>query len=97
MLTEELRNKLIELMKTDPQAAIEELKKDPKLLEILLSADQELKKTQEQLYTEKIKYVNMTTATQNDLQKKAQELKTTQGLLIGAGIVLILALLSKKR
>jgi hypothetical protein len=96
MLTDELRKKLIKLMQENPQEAMKELQKDPKLLEILLNNDSELKKTKEELNNERIKYVNMTSDMQVQLRQKAADLKTTQGLLIGAGVLFLLSLLGKK-
>ena len=103
MLTEELRKKLIELMKNEPQAAIKEIEKDPRILDILLNNDLRLENEKKekdryarQLETEKrekIKYVNMTYDMQSRLEKKARHLRTTQGLLIGAGVLLLLSLL----
>ena len=95
MLSDDLRNKLLELMKTKPQEAIKEFQKDPKLLEILLNSDNELNKTKEQLNNDRIKYVNMTSAMQKDLKEQAAKLKTTQGLLIGAGLLWFLNLLDE--
>ncbi len=96
MLIQELRDKLINLMKEHPQKAIEELQKDPRLVDILLNNDNELKKTKEQLHNERIKYVNMTSQMQLELKQRSVELKISQGLLIGAGVLLLLSLLKKK-
>lgn len=100
MLSKELREKLIELMKKVPKEAIKEIEKDPKILEILLNNDLRLENEKEryakQLETEKrekIKYINMTYDMQVRLEEKARQLRTTQGLLIGAGILLLLSLL----
>ena len=94
MLTDNLRTNLIDLMKTNPQEAIKEFQKDPKLFEILLSQNTELNKTKEQLNNDRIKYINMTSAMQNNLKEQAEKLKTTQGLLIGVGLLWFLNRLS---
>lgn len=99
MLSDDLRNKLMELMKTNPQQAIKEFQKDPKLLEFLLDSDNELKKTKEQLNnerTERIKYVNMNSAIQASLEEQAAKLKTTQGVIIGVGVLWFLKMLSEE-
>ncbi|MFO0795832.1 MAG: hypothetical protein U0586_17420 [Candidatus Brocadiaceae bacterium] len=93
MLSDELRNKLIEKIKTDPKAAIAELEKEPKLLEFLLNSSQQLENEKR----EKIKYVNMTSQMRTELEEKSKELKISQGLLIGGGVLLMLALLSRKK
>ncbi|MBI5391414.1 hypothetical protein HZB00_00260 [Candidatus Woesearchaeota archaeon] len=92
MLSKELREKLIQAMKKDPKEALKEIEKDPRILEFLLNRDQEA----EMERNEKIKYVNMTYEMQNKLAEEAKKLNTTQGLLIGAGILLILSLLDKE-
>lgn len=91
-LTEEIRNKLLEKAEKDPSAAIEEIKKDPNILKLLLNSD----KQAEQEKNEKIRYVNMTYDMQRQLDQRAQELNTTKGLLIGAAIFVFLAALSKE-
>lgn len=83
-------------MKENPQEAIKELQNDPKLLELMLHNDDELKKTKQELNNERIKYVNMTNQMQQELVVQAEKLNTTQGLLIGAGVLLLLSLLRKK-
>jgi len=89
MLTQDLRNKLVHAIKTDPKEAIKFIEKDPRILELLLNNDREL----EQEKNEKIKYVNITHQMQSQLQEEAKKLNTTQGLLIGAGVLLLLTLL----
>ena len=89
MLTKELREKLIELMKNKPKEAIKEIEKEPQILKILLNSDNEAENERK----EKLKYVNMTSQMQTQLEQKSKDLKTTQGILIGAGILLILSLL----
>ena len=96
MLTQEIRTKLIEQIQENPQKAIEEIKKDPEILKFLLARDTELNKTKEQLANERIKYVNMNSQMQRQLDEQAKKLKTTQGLLIGAGVLWFLSLLDKK-
>lgn len=89
MLSQDLRNQLIHSMRTNPKDAIKEIEKDPRILEILLNNIETEK-------NEKIKYINMTSQMQLQLEQKAKQLKITQGLLIGAGILLILSLLDNK-
>ncbi|MFC1728213.1 hypothetical protein ACFLZ7_01965 [Nanoarchaeota archaeon] len=96
MLSDQLRNQFMDLMKTDPQKAIKELQKDPKLLQILLNENNELKKTKEKFNNERIKYINMNSAMQDELREQATKLNTTQGLLIGAGVLFFLKLLSEE-
>lgn len=93
VLSQELRKKLVKLIKENPKKAIKELEKDPRILDILLNSDVELKKTQEETKNEKIKYVNMTAHMQHQLKEQAEKLRISQGLLIGAGILLLLSLL----
>lgn len=95
MLSEELRIKLAQMMKDNPQEAIKEIQNDPKLLEILLNNDNELHKTKQELNNERTKYVNMTSSMQQDLREKSAQLKVSQGLLIGAGVLLLLKLLDE--
>ena len=91
MLSEDFRKELIKKMKENPKEAIAELEKQPKILDILLASDEEAQKQAK----EKVKYVNMTQSMQSQLAQKSKELRTSQGLLIGAGILLILSLLDK--
>ena len=95
MLSDELRNKFAQMMKENPQGAINELQKDPKLLEILLNSDNELNKTKQEINNERTKYVNMTSTMQQELKEKSAQLKISQGLLIGAGVLLLLKLLDE--
>lgn len=89
MISDELRKKLLESMKKEPKEAIKEIEHNPKILELLLndSKEAELEKN------EKIKYINMTSSMQSQLEQKSKELKTTQGVLIGVGILFLLSLL----
>ena len=91
MLTENLRKELIEKIRNHPKEAIKIIEKEPKILEILLNATKEAEKEK----AEKIKYVNMTMQMEQQLQEKAKQLNTTQGLLIGAGVLWLLSLLDK--
>jgi hypothetical protein len=93
MLTEELTKRLKELIIKDPKQAIEEIGKNPQILKALLDS-QEDTETEKR---EKLKYVNMNRQMQFQLEEKSKELNTTQGVLIGAGIFLLLALLSKSK
>ena len=71
---------------------MKEIEKDPGILKLLLNSDREAEIER----TEKIKYVNMTYDMQNRLSQESKKLKVTQGLLIGAGILLLLALLDER-
>ena len=90
----------MEMVRTNPAEAVKEVEKDPKLLGILLSNDQELKQTKAELSrerNERIKYINMTSAMQAELEQKAKQLQTSQGLLIGVGLLFFLEMLSKRK
>ena len=91
MLSDALVQTLKEKMKNDPSEVIKEIEHNPKILELLLnnSGEVELQKN------EKIKYINLTSNMNKQLQEKSDQLKITQGLLIGAGIFLILSLLDE--
>ena len=88
MITQELVNRLTQLIKEMPKEAIKEIEQEPKILEVLLNSAKDAN-------VEKTRYVNMTSDMQQKLQEKSKELKVTQGLLIGAGVLLILSLLEK--
>ena len=92
MLTEELRTKLVQTIKDDPREAIKLIKKEPKILDLLLNSENQLAQERQ----EKIKYINMTQQMNLQLQQEAKKLKKTQGILIGAGLLLLLSLLEKK-
>lgn len=92
MITDELRQKLVEKMRENPKEVIRVLEEEPKLLEALLNSAQEANREK----NEKIRYVNMTIDMQRQLQEKAKELNTTQGILMGAGLLLLLSLLDRK-
>ena len=63
------------------------MKIEIKISEILLIGDEELNKNRDYIRNERIKHVKMTSHMQNKLQEQAQKLRTTQGLLIGAGLL----------
>lgn len=86
-----IQKKLMQIMKDDPKEAIKIIENEPKLLEILLTSEDQLEKEK----SEKIKYINMTRGMEIQLQEAAKKLKTTQGLLIGAGIFWLLSNLKK--
>jgi hypothetical protein len=90
MLTEELREKLMNLLRENPTEALKEIEKDPKILEILLSSDKSTKDSEEKV----VKYINMNNQMQSQLAEQAQRLNTTQGLLIGTGLMLLLSLIN---
>lgn len=93
MLTEELTKKLKELILKDPKTALAEIGKNPQILKALLDSQDNIEKEKR----EKLKYVNMNQQMQFQLEQKSKELKTTQGVLIGAGIFLLLALLGNSK
>ncbi len=72
-------------MVKDPKEAVKEIEKDPQLLNILLDAE-----------SEKTKYIKMNDDLQKRLQQQADKLNVTQGLLIGAGLLLLLSLLDDR-
>lgn len=92
MLTKELRDKLIRSFKENPKEAIRTIEKEPQILDILLQSDKQV----ENEIQEKIKYVNMNTQMQAKLEEEAKKLKTTQGVLIGAGLLFFLSLLEDR-
>jgi len=91
MLTKELREKLRQEIKSDPRRVVELLEKEPQIIEILLDSDEQI----EQERNEKIKYVNMSAEMDRQLRNKANQLKTTQGALIGTAILSLLLLFDK--
>jgi hypothetical protein len=91
MISQELRERLVKEFRESPKKALKMIEEDPQILEILLNSDKEA----EMQKNEKIKYVNMTYNMQAQLQEEAKKLNTTQGLLIGAGVLLLLSLLEK--
>jgi len=86
MLSDIIRKDLRKKLTENPKAAVREIEKDPQILKMLLDSD-----------GEKIKYIKMNEELQNMLQKKANDLNTTQGWLLGAGILLLLSLMSSDR
>ena len=74
-------------MKENPNKAAKEIADNPKILEILLSSDDQL----EHERNEKIKYINMSQEMQRQLQEISNRLKISQGALIGAGVLFILS------
>ena len=76
-------------MKDKPKDAIKEIEKNPQILKILLNDNNRAEVERK----EKLKYVNMNYQMQTQLEQKSKQLKTTQGVLIGAGILLLLSLL----
>jgi hypothetical protein len=93
MLSEELSKKLKELILKDPKLALDEIGKNPQILKALLNSQDEATNERK----DKLKYVNMNQQMQIQLEQKSKELNTTQGVLIGAGIFILLALLSKSK
>lgn len=82
MLSDEFREILRKKLSKNPKEAIKEIEKDPQILNLLLDSE-----------SEKTKYVKMNQDLQNKLQQQADKLNVTQGLLIGAGLLLFLSLL----
>lgn len=99
MFSEELRNRMLTQLSENPEAVAKEIQNNPNLLKALLDSDKQLAQTQQQLdneRNERIKYVNMTAAREDELRQKAVELRTTQGALLGLGLLMLLSALSKK-
>lgn len=98
MLSEDLRKKLIENMDNDPKSVLKELETNPQLLKALLSDQEQLKKTEEELKrerNERVKYIQMNSQMQERLRQRAEQLKTSQGLLIGVGLLWFLSKLDE--
>ena len=91
MLSQELRKKLKEEIKKDPKKALKMIEKEPQILQILLNSEEKAEET----YKEKIKYVNMNSQMQAQLEEKAKQLKITQGILIGGALLWFLSLLDE--
>ena len=91
MITKDIIDRLREDLKKNPEKAIEVLKKEPQIIEMLLNASEEVEKEK----NEKVKYVNMNAQMDRQLRDTAEQLKTTQGTLIGAGLLFLLLLLDK--
>lgn len=89
MLSQELRQKLMTILRKDPKEAVRAIEAEPQILDILLRSDEQVENER----NEKIKYINMTNQMQQRLEEEAKKLKTTQGLLIGAGVLFFLSLL----
>jgi len=85
MLSEDFRDKLMKKLIQSPKDAVKEIENDPQILRILLDSD-----------SEKIKYIKMNQELQNMLQHQSERLNVTQGLLIGAGLLLFLSLLDER-
>lgn len=84
MLSDGLRAKLREALQRNPKEVVKMIEEEPRILQALLNSDEEI-----------IKYINMSAQMEQELKQKAEQLKTTQGFLIGAGVLLLLDLLSK--
>lgn len=95
MLTENIRKELMENIKKNPKEIRKILEDDPKMFEMLLSEVQKVKDEANQERQEKIKYINMTNQMETQLREQAQKLQTTQGVLIGVGILWLLSQLDK--
>jgi len=84
MLSDNIRKDLRKKLAESPKAAVKEIEKDPQILKMLLDSE-----------SEKIKYIKMNEELQMRLQKKANDLNTSQGWLLGAGILLFLSLMDE--
>ena len=85
MLREDLIDKMREELVKDPKKAVKIIEEDPKILEALLNSEKE-----------RVKYVNMSFQMEQQLRDMAEKLKTTQGALLGAGLLFLLLLLKEK-
>ena len=97
MITEELRDKILDKLNTDPNAALKELGENPQFLKAILS---DHKQKDEQLKLEKnerVKYIQMNANMNTELQKRAEQLQMSQGLLIGVGLLWFLRELERGR
>ncbi len=92
MDSNEFISQLLEKLKTRPKEVAKEIENNPQILEFLINSSKqaELEKN------EKIRYINMNQEMQIQLEQKSKDLKVTQGVLIGAGILFILSLLDNK-
>jgi len=84
VLSDDIRKDLRKKLTESPKAAVKEIERDPQILKMLLDSE-----------SEKIKYIKMNEELQTRLQKKANDLNTTQGWLLGAGILLFLSLMDE--
>jgi len=84
MLNKILINSLREKLRENPKDAVKVLEEDPQILRALLDAE-----------SETIKYINMSNQMEQQLRETAQRLKTTQGVVIGVGILFLLMLLDR--
>ncbi len=67
---------------TNPTNAVKSIEENPKLLESLLQSDED-----------KVKYVKLSNKMDMQLREQAEKLKTTQGALLGLGLMFLLMLL----
>ena len=80
------------MLREDPSKVAEEIKNDPKILDIMLSSDDQLQHER----NEKIKYMNMTFQMQQQLEELSKKLNVSQGALIGAGVLFLLSQFDSK-
>lgn len=98
ILTDELKKKLKEQLRSNPTEAVKILQENPKLIEALLAVEDkksQLENAVQQSESERVKYVNMSRQLNQQLTKTAQDLKITQGVLLGAGFLFLLMLLDR--
>ena len=85
MLSDDFRNKLRKQLSQNPKEAVKEIEKNPQILNFLLDSE-----------GDKTKYIKMNQELQTRLQEQATKLNVTQGLLIGAGLLLLISLLDDR-
>jgi hypothetical protein len=98
ILTDELKKKLKEQLKNNPTEAIKIIQQNPKLIEALLAAEDEKSRLENEkhgLDGERVKYMNISSQLNQQLVTTAQDLKTTQGFLLGAGLLVLLMLMDR--
>ena len=91
MISDEIQKRLFATLKNNPKELAKEIENNPQILEFLLNSSREA----ELAKNDRVKYINMNQEMQRQLEDKSKELKVTQGILIGAGILLLLSLLEK--
>lgn len=90
MLREDLRNKLKSKLLKNPKEAVKMIEEDPAIVKLLL---EEIETKENEQRIEKVRYMNITRSMDQQLRETAERMKTTQGFLIGAGVLIFLMLL----
>ena len=93
MLSDELRTKMVALMRTEPQKAVKEIEAHPEILSMLLNDSASL----QQEKNEKIKYIILNQRLEAQIDELAKRLNISKGLLLGAGAFLLVSAFSKQR